>query len=177
MVIAREIQRKREAKMDNPPLAMFCSSNEETDSDSRSVAHGEEVVVCLGGMFGDAYLVQSGTSDVGITSSVTKLATGGSEDDEASDEDSTAHLVNISELEYEPAGDFAQVKVAGESRALQVSFTNRFCCMLQNQGFVHIYVHISYTFVVLIPKHSKRCMEMMKSVCSSLPCMALMQIS
>ena len=108
VAIAREIARRRGLRMDDPPLAL--SGGE------------EEVVVCLGGMFGDAYLVKSamGMSNdgTGINCSVTKL----SKDDDA-DEPSAAgetQLVELSKLEYEPTDDLAQVKVAGESRALQV---------------------------------------------------------
>ncbi|KAL9180548.1 hypothetical protein ACHAXT_011001 [Thalassiosira profunda] len=105
--IAREIARKRGSRKDDPLLAL--SSDGE-----------EEVVVCLGGMFGDAYLVKStrGLSNdgTGINCSVTKLSKDVDADPDAGD----AQLVELSKLEYEPSDDLAHVKVAGESRALQV---------------------------------------------------------
>eukprot|EP00579_Thalassiosira_antarctica_P001903 CAMPEP_0201870296 /NCGR_PEP_ID=MMETSP0902-20130614/3447_1 /ASSEMBLY_ACC=CAM_ASM_000551 /TAXON_ID=420261 /ORGANISM="Thalassiosira antarctica, Strain CCMP982" /LENGTH=850 /DNA_ID=CAMNT_0048395887 /DNA_START=152 /DNA_END=2704 /DNA_ORIENTATION=- len=109
VVIAREIQRRRELVMDNPPLAM---SGRSGDRDGEALE--EEVVVCLGGMFGDAYLVRSSvdfSDGSGVTSSVTKVS--------ATVEDEV-EVVNLSALEYEPSNDLAHVKIAGESRALQV---------------------------------------------------------
>jgi len=101
VVVAREIQRRREVRMDEPPLALLSASSGD-----------EEVVVCLGGMFGDAYLVRSnGDSSNDVTSSVTRLGT---------DDEDAVEVVNISALEYEPSDDLAHVKIAGERRALQV---------------------------------------------------------
>jgi propionyl-CoA carboxylase alpha chain len=78
-------------------------------------ADEDEVVVCLGGMFGDAYLVRSeaSTSDGGIVARVTKMSEEGGRDGET-------RLVEMSDLEYEPSSDLAEVTVSGERRALQV---------------------------------------------------------
>lgn len=101
VVVAREIQRRREVRMDEPPLALLSASSGD-----------EEVVVCLGGIFGDAYLVRSnGDSSNDVTSSVTRLGT---------DDEDDVEVVNLSALEYEPSDDLAHVKIAGMSRALQV---------------------------------------------------------
>ena len=94
--------------MGSPPLAL--SGN--TDSSNE-----DEVVVCLGGMFGDAYLIQSKVDlerDCSITASVTKLQKEGDEDD-------ASHVVELCNLDYDPSSDLAQVLLAGEDRALQVS--------------------------------------------------------
>lgn len=108
VAIAREIARKRGVAMGSPPLAL--SGN--TDSSNE-----DEVVVCLGGMFGDAYLIQSKVDlerDCSITASVTKLQKEGDEDD-------ASHVVELCNLDYDPSSDLAQVLLAGEDRALQVS--------------------------------------------------------
>jgi hypothetical protein len=81
----------------------------------------DEVVVCLGGMFGDAYLVQSKVDlerDCSITASVTKLQ-----------KEDSSHVVELCNLDYEPSSDLALVSLAGEDRALQVSIeTLAFLC-------------------------------------------------
>jgi propionyl-CoA carboxylase alpha chain len=110
VAIAREIQRRRERVLGAPPLALVGGSNGGDNGE-------DEVVVCLGGMFGDAYLVRSivdsGThGSESVTSSVTKLST--THEDEI-------EVVNISKFDYEPSNDLAHVKIAGENRALQVS--------------------------------------------------------
>jgi len=109
VVIAREIVRRREGLLKNPPLALLGSDNDEV----------EEVVVCLGGMFGDAYLVRSSIDGAGVVSScVTKIQ---NEEDEIEDDDiDEAQFIDMSELDYEPSSDFANVQIGGESRALQV---------------------------------------------------------
>ena len=105
VVIASEIQQRREMVMDNPSLTMSGINN--------------DVVVCLGGMFGDAYLVQSRSTVEGdTTSSVSKLSKGVDGDVTSGDE---AQEVNLSALDYQPSSDLAHVTVSGESRALQVS--------------------------------------------------------
>ena len=82
----------------------------------------EDIVVCLGGMFGDAYLVSTlwtvhdGNRDV--TASVTVLRSEMNVDEEV-----VAHppqSVTVTALEYEPLRDFAHCKIAGMSRVLQV---------------------------------------------------------
>jgi propionyl-CoA carboxylase alpha chain len=123
-VIAWEIYRRREMAMDNPPLALM-SRDGGHHSAAPEGEEDEEVVVCLGGMFGDAYLVRSSLVDDYekiISSSVAKLpknSDGGGNDEK--DEDDAPQVVNLSQLEYKPSSDLAQVKVAGESRAVQVS--------------------------------------------------------
>lgn len=107
VVIAREIARKRGIIMGTPPLAMCSNDGKNTNED--------EVVVCLGGMFGDAYLVQSKIDlkrDCSITASVTKLQDGCTD---------ASHIVKLCNLDYEPSSDLAQVSIGGEDRALQVS--------------------------------------------------------
>lgn len=107
VAIARVIAMKRGAAMGSPPLALSGSSDSPTD---------DEVVVCLGGMFGDAYLVQSKIDlerDCSITASVTKLQKDGQHAD-------TSQVVELCNLDYEPSSNLAQVKLAGEDRALQV---------------------------------------------------------
>jgi len=110
VVIAREIVRRREGLLKNPPLALL-------GRDTRDEV--EEVVVCLGGMFGDAYLVRSSIDGAGVVSScVTKIQ---NEEDEIEDDDiDEAQFIDMSELDYEPSSDFANVQIGGESRALQV---------------------------------------------------------
>lgn len=105
VAIAREIVRKRGAAMGSPPMAMSEGGEEDPKED--------EVVVCLGGMFGDAYLVQSKVDlerDCSITASVTKLQ-----------KEDSSHVVELCNLDYEPSSDLALVSLAGEDRALQVS--------------------------------------------------------
>ena len=116
-VIARELFRIREIVMDSPPLV---SSSEEDLSDVMDEKDAtEEVVVCLGGMFGDAYLVETkfGLGGRESIASVTKLSkdTGGEIWEKA-------QSVNLSSIEYEPSSDFAHVVVSGQSRSLQVSY-------------------------------------------------------
>ena len=108
VAIAREIARKRGIALGNPPMTLTgncCSSKE------------DEVVVCLGGMFGDSYLVKSKIDlerDCSITSSVTKLQK--TEDDDVDE----VHVIELCNLDCEPSADLAQVSLAGEDRALQV---------------------------------------------------------
>jgi len=102
--IATEIARMREGLLKNPPMALL----DGTDG----------VIVCLGGMFGDAYLLcHQSIDDEGVLSSyVTKIQNG---DDEIVLIDD-GQFIEMSELEYEPSSDFANVQIGGESRALQV---------------------------------------------------------
>jgi propionyl-CoA carboxylase alpha chain len=109
VAIAGEIARKKCILMGSPPLAFSGKDGEK--------AHEDEVVVCLGGMFGDAYLVQSKIDlerDCSTTAYVTKLYQEGDRTDES-------HVVELCNLDYEPSGDLAQVSVGGKDRALQVS--------------------------------------------------------
>ncbi|KAL7548441.1 hypothetical protein ACHAWF_011724 [Thalassiosira exigua] len=102
--IAREVGRRRD---------------EATGAPSRSTTAGEEVVVCLGGMFGDAYRVSSRAGEGGdVVCTVVKLSK--EEDGEDIAVSGEVHTVKLSEMEYEPSSDLALVKVAGEGRALQV---------------------------------------------------------
>lgn len=98
----------------------------------------EGVVVCLGGMFGDAYHVRStaggSTDGACITASVTKLpkrsddSNGNGDDDgkeekkeeEVEEDDGESRLVELSAFEYKLSSELAHLKIAGESRALQV---------------------------------------------------------
>ena len=115
-VIARELFRIREIVMDSPPLA----SSEEDLSDVMGEKEAKEgVVVCLGGMFGDAYFVETkfGSDGRETIASVTKLTKDG--DIEVGEE--SAQSVGLSSIEYEPSNDFAHVVVSGQSRSLQVS--------------------------------------------------------
>jgi len=88
----------------------------------------DDVVVCLGGMFGDAYLVRStpGNSTAGgsISASVTKLPKRVDDgDDEKKEEDVNvvdSQFVELSAFEYKTSSALAIVEIAGESRALQV---------------------------------------------------------
>lgn len=108
VAIAREIARKKGIMMKSPPLALSGSSGENANED--------EVVVCLGGMFGDAYLVKSKIDlekDCSITASVSKLQKEGDGTD-------ATLVVDFCNLDYDPSGDMAQVSLAGENRALQV---------------------------------------------------------
>eukprot|EP00804_Cyclotella_cryptica_P023042 CCRYP_000298-RD/>CCRYP_000298-RD protein AED:0.06 eAED:0.06 QI:5/1/1/1/0.75/0.6/5/498/883 len=107
-VIAREIARKRCILMGSPPLALTGKGGDNAAED--------EVVVCLGGMFGDAYLVKSKIDlerDCSITASVTRLQKEGDAVDES-------HVVELCNLDYELSGDLAQVSVGGKDRALQI---------------------------------------------------------
>jgi acetyl/propionyl-CoA carboxylase alpha subunit len=108
VAIAREIARKRENALGSPPMTL--------------TGHGDgskedEVVVYLGGMFGDSYLVKSRIDlekDCSITASVTRLQK--KEDDDVDEK----HVIELCNLDYEPSTDLAQVSLAGEVRALQV---------------------------------------------------------
>lgn len=96
--------------MKSPPLTLSESGDENTNE--------EEVVVCLGGMFGDAYLVKSKIDierDCSITASISKLQK------EGDDSDATL-VVELCDLDYDPSHDMAQVSLAGEDRALQASY-------------------------------------------------------
>ncbi len=66
--IAREVQRRRTERTDGPQTAL-----------SKGDGVNEDVVACLGGMFGNAYLVRSGGNlgDGIITCSVVRLAANG----------------------------------------------------------------------------------------------------
>ena len=129
VVIAREIMKRRERVIDAPPLPLLSS---------KDVA--EEAVVCLGGMFGDAYLVQSVKDDVGgvASSSVTKLPKRNINHDNeendvgqrgGNDDEDNMQIVNLSELEYMPSSDLARAKIEEESRALQVSCIQQMLCV------------------------------------------------
>lgn len=117
-VIAREIGRKRGLLMKGPPLALAnARGNNSNDED-------EEVVVCMGGIFGDIYRVCSKThGDGSVTANVTKMPKNrgsldaGSEPEEAEEE---SHAIDLSSMDYEPADNFAKVVISGENRALQV---------------------------------------------------------
>ena len=112
----------------------------------------EEVVVCLGGIFGDAYLVRSnGDSSNDVISSVTRLGT---------DDEDDVEVVNLSALEYEASDDLAHVKITGESRALQVSALN---CATTSLDHTCSSVRIS-NFIYLSLPHTllSRYMEMTK---------------
>ena len=107
-VIAREVIGKRVSMLGSTAIG---------------VGGEEDVVVCLGGMFGDAYLVSSSSTTTidsdkhDITATVTRL----SKEDNV-DKEVMAHpqSVAVSALEYDPSSDFAYCRVAGESRVLQV---------------------------------------------------------
>ena len=125
VVIAREIMKRRERVTDTPTLPLLSSED---------VA--AEAVVCLGGMFGDAYLVRSVKDDVGgvASSSVTKLPKrninhGDAETAVGHGGEDIVQIVNLSELEYMPSSDLAHVKIEGESRALQVSCIQQMLCV------------------------------------------------
>jgi len=113
-VIARELFRIREIVMDCPPLA---SSEEDLTDVTDEKEATEEIVVCLGGMFGDAYLVETkfGLGGRESVSSVTKLS-----EDAGGEKWEKAQTVDLSSIEYEPSSDFAHVVVSGQSRSLQV---------------------------------------------------------
>eukprot|EP00956_Cyclotella_meneghiniana_P035102 scaffold111374_cov76-Cyclotella_meneghiniana.AAC.2 len=105
VAIAREIAKKRSIVMGSPPLAL---SGKDGD---------EPVVVCLGGMFGDAYLVESKIDlerDCIVTASVSKLK---NEPDDANE----SLIVELCNLNYEPSNDLAHISLSGEERALQAS--------------------------------------------------------
>jgi propionyl-CoA carboxylase alpha chain len=88
----------------------------------------DDVVVCLGGMFGDAYLVRSapGNSTAGgsISASVTKLPKRVDDGDDGKKEEDVnvvdSQFVELSAFEYKTSSALAIVEIAGESRALQV---------------------------------------------------------
>jgi len=113
VAIAGEIVGRRQVVMDNPPLALL-NDNDGTE---------KEVVVCLGGMFGDAYLVRSSRGlapETGVSSIVTKLSKSGDGNTVTEEEEEAEELVKLSALEYEPSGDLAEVVIEGERRSLQV---------------------------------------------------------
>ena len=105
VAIAREISKKRSIVIGSPPLALSGSDGEET------------VVVCLGGMHGDPYLVESKIDlerECSITASVTKLK---NDPDDAN----ASLIVELCNLNYEPSNDLAHISLSGEERALQAS--------------------------------------------------------
>ena len=130
-VIANEIGKRRGKMMGLPPLPLSSGAGE------------SEVVVCLGGMFGDAYLVRTEVNvetDGSIIASVTKFPDnrGGKEvhDENMNAEGESnvvvtdeALIVELSAMEYEIAGNLATVKVAGENRALQVRSHDSLACL------------------------------------------------
>lgn len=111
VVIAQEIARRR--------------SRDGTTTVDRADGE-EEVVVCLGGMFGDAYLVRSATGNSCISAYVTKLpkrGDGGGKAEEKKEEElqvGGSQFVELTAFEYKPSSALAKVEIAGESRALQV---------------------------------------------------------
>ncbi|KAL7539350.1 hypothetical protein ACHAXR_009211 [Thalassiosira sp. AJA248-18] len=111
VVIAREIQRRRDLLLNH-------------GHDDEDPVEGDEVVVCLGGMFGDAYLVRSTSTNgfSGVESFVTKLPKRGESGDEEVDLDSDNEFqqMDLDALAYAVGSDLAQVNIAGESRAVQV---------------------------------------------------------
>eukprot|EP00985_Skeletonema_marinoi_P022072 scaffold13855_cov168-Skeletonema_marinoi.AAC.3 len=113
-VIARELFRIREIVMDSPPLA---SSDEDLSDVMDEKEATEEVVVCIGGMFGDAYLVETkfGSGGRESAASVTKLSK-----DAGGEMWEKAQTVDLSSIEYEPTSDFAHVVISGQSRSLQL---------------------------------------------------------
>lgn len=128
-VIARELFRIREIVMDKPPLA---SSEEDLSDITDEKEATEEVVVCLGGMFGEAYLVETKFDMDGreSVSSVSKLSR-----DAGGEMWEKAQTVDLSSIEYEPSSDFAHVVVSGQSRSLQVSlFTS-----IQSVSYYHVF--------------------------------------
>lgn len=134
-VIARELFRIREIVMDSPPLA---SSSEEDLSDITEENEAtEEVVVCLGGMFGEAYLVETkfGLDGRENVASVSKLSR-----DAGGEMWEKAQTVDLSSIEYEPLSYFAHVVVSGQTRSLQVG------PFLSNQSVIYYYV-FSFTLV------------------------------
>ena len=109
VAIAREIAKKRSIVMGSPPLAL---SGKDGD---------EPVVVCLGGMFGDAYLVESKIDlerDCSVTASVSKLK---NEPDDANE----SLILELCNLNYEPSNDLAHISLSGEERALQASYCRK----------------------------------------------------
>jgi len=119
VVIAREIDRRRNRREKIATTTVV---------DAKAGEEGEEVVVCLGGMFGDAYLVRSATGgdSTCISASVTKLPKRDDDDDGGNNdvkEEVTvidSQLVEVSSVEYKPSSALAKVEIAGECRALQV---------------------------------------------------------
>ena len=109
VVIAREIVERRAVTLGRVTVV--------------GVGGKDDVVVCLGGMFGDAYLVRtpksSSTTSVPnfAAVNVTRLMKHG-EKNEAAVNDSQS--ISITAFEYDPSSDFAHCKIAGESRVLQV---------------------------------------------------------
>lgn len=107
VAIARQIARKRGNLLRAPPLTLTFSVDDSAGED--------EVIVCLGGMFGDAYVVKSkydSDRDGVITASVVKMNEG--------DNTVGSQIVELCNLNYEPADDLAQVSLTGEDRAIQV---------------------------------------------------------
>lgn len=94
------------------------SSEEDLSDVSEEKEATEEVVVCLGGMFGEAYLVETKFDLNGreSVSSVSKLSI-----DAGGEMWEKSQTVDLSSIEYEPSSDFAHVVVSGQSRSLQVS--------------------------------------------------------
>jgi propionyl-CoA carboxylase alpha chain len=115
VVIAREIGKKRCMSMESPPMVLTGSGGGEGT---------DEAIVCLGGMFGDAYLVQSRIDlerDCSITASVTKLPCADSGERSENDGSKAAQAVVLCKVDHDPADDLALVSLPGEERALQVS--------------------------------------------------------
>jgi len=114
VVIAREIGKKRCMSMESPPMVLTGSGGGEGT---------DEAIVCLGGMFGDAYLVQSRIDlerDCSITASVTKLPCADSGERSENDGSKAAQAVVLCKVDHDPADDLALVSLPGEERALQV---------------------------------------------------------
>ena len=122
VAIAREISKKRSIVMGSPLLALSGSDGEET------------VVVCLGGMHGDPYLVESKIDlerECSITASVTKLKN----DPDDANASLIVELCNFN-LNYEPSNDLAHISLSGEERALQAShFSQNITRRMHNSSF------------------------------------------
>ena len=110
VVIAREIVQRRAVTLGSATVV--------------GVGGMDDVVVCLGGMFGDAYLVRtlkssSTTSEHNVAAvHVTRLLKHGEKNEAAAANQSQS--VTMTAFEYHPSSDFAHCKIAGESRVLQV---------------------------------------------------------
>jgi propionyl-CoA carboxylase alpha chain len=141
-VIARELFRIREIVMDSPPLASFEEDVTNGFVDEKGVT--EEVVVCLGGMFGDAYLVETKFGSGGRESiaSVMKLS-----EDAGGEMWEKAQSVDLSSLEYDPSSDFAHVVISGQGRSLQV---RKFVCFSSFLCRVLSFLRLELKFTCLL---------------------------
>ena len=112
VAITATVNSWRRSYLDLPPLPM-----------NRISTNGEEeLVVCLGGMFGSASTVHVTDSDSGkiLVEHMPKDITSGAGDESDHDDLSMSHEVVIDSIQYDPINPVVEVVINGEQKAIQI---------------------------------------------------------